>query len=105
MAAPARLHCHWPLSYDDWTETKTCLKMKTATAIQPFTDFVYECGLLKSLEFAFEDALSVMAGDVFSAKLHRPGGTSSATALAVGGLDGSLPQFFLPKIGYSVRTL
>jgi len=48
-----------------------------------------------------------MAGDVFCAKLHRPGGTSSAAALAVGGLDGSLPQlFFVPiKIGYSVRTL
>lgn len=42
----------------------------------------------------FEGALSVMAGDVFCAKLHQPGGTSSAAALAVGGLDGSLPQFF-----------
>lgn len=35
-----------------------------------------------------------MAGDVLRAKLQRPGGTSSDAALAVGGLDGSLPQFF-----------
>ncbi len=51
------------------------------------------------MKLAFEDALSVMAGDVFRAKLQRPGGTSSDAALAVGGLDGSLPQFFsmLPK--------
>jgi len=51
------------------------------------------------LESVFEDALSVMAGDVFCAKVHRSGGTSSAAALAVGGLDGSLPQFFCQKLG------
>lgn len=45
------------------------------------------------MESTFEDALSVMAGDVLRAKLQRPGGTSSDAALAVGGRDGSLPQF------------
>lgn len=55
----------------------------------------------------FEDALSVMAGDVFCAKLHRPGGTSSAAALAVGICAREPPQIFsyLDNLGIPVLML
>ena len=46
------------------------------------------------MESTFEDALSVMAGDVLRAKLQRPGGTSSDAALAVGGRDAAFHNFY-----------
>jgi len=48
-----------------------------------------------------------MVGMFYCAKLLRPGQRQVPLTLSVGGLDGSLPQFFfvLIKIGHSVRAL
>lgn len=48
-----------------------------------------------------------MVGMFYCAKLLRPEQRQVPLTLFVGGLDGSLPQFFFVpiKIGYSVRAL